>query len=119
MKPSKVIMLLVCLMMSEAVIADAFYYRNRTITGVGVYYTGDKSLLLFSISGPLDGKPSCAATNRMAISSSAPQYKEIVSLVMTAYATKDSKVDVYVTDSCKHWGNAQDILGVKMGDMVW
>jgi len=95
------------------------YYRDRTITGVGIYYAGDKSVLLIDIDGSKAGMPTCASTARLAINSSAPHYKEMVSIAMAANISGQNTVDVYVTGTCDYYGNAQDILGIKMGTMPW
>ncbi len=95
------------------------YYRNRTILGAGVYYVGSHSVLMFTVDGDKSNMVSCAGTKRFAINSSAPHYKELVSIVLTAYTSGQNNVDVYATESCTYIGNAQDILGVKMGEIVW
>ena len=95
------------------------YYRDRTITGVGIYYVGDESVLLIDISGAKTGIPACANSKRLAINSSAPHYKEMVSIAMAANVSGQKTVDIYVTDTCRYYGNAQDILGIKMGIMSW
>jgi hypothetical protein len=97
----------------------ANYFRDRTITGVGITYQGDKSVLMFTIDGSMEGQPTCATTNRLALDSSAPHYKEMVALVMAAYAKKDQKVDVYATTTCNYFNNAQDVLALKAGDMIF
>ncbi|KAF7786132.1 hypothetical protein PRUB_a0603 [Pseudoalteromonas rubra] len=38
---------------------------------------------------------------------------------MTAYATGEKSVDLAASETCNHWGNAQDLLGIKIGSMVW
>ena len=95
------------------------YFRERTITGVGVYTQGGVSILLFKISGDLTGIAPCAITGRFAINSSSPNYKEVVSVVLSAYHSKENKVDLNVSPSCNSFGNAQDVVGVKIGDMPW
>ena len=55
----------------------------------------------------------------LALDSSAPHYKDTVALVMAAYTTKVNTIDVYVTDSCNYFNNAQDINSVKAGSMPW
>jgi hypothetical protein len=55
----------------------------------------------------------------ISISSSSPHYKEMVSIAMAAYATKDSTVDITLRDSCNSFGNAQDMIGLKAGTMPW
>jgi len=101
----------------SALAAD--YYRDRVITGVGIYHQGGESVLLIDISGTKDALPTCASSGRLAISSSAPHYKETVALAMAAKISGDTAVAVYVTGTCNYFGNAQDILGVKMGDIAW
>ncbi|MBO2587801.1 hypothetical protein [Shewanella algae] len=110
--------LMVYLFCSNAFAAN-YYYRERTIIGAGIYYSGDKSILIIDIDGDKSGMSACASSRRFAISSTAPHYKEMVSIAMTAYASVQNSVDLYVTDTCNHWGNAQDLLGIKMGKMPW
>ena len=98
---------------------NSHYYRGRTIIGAGISFSGDKSILLIDIDGDTSGMPSCAVTGRFAISSSAPHYKEMVSIAMTAYASAQKSVDLYVSNTCNHFGNAQDLIGIKMGIMPW
>jgi hypothetical protein len=95
------------------------YFRGRTITGVGVYTQGSASILLFKISGDISGNAPCAVTGRFSINSTSPNYKEMVSLVLSAYHSKENNVDINVLPSCSAFGNAQDVLGVKIGDMPW
>ena len=114
----RVFVLVAILTISFEAFGDS-YYRNRTIVGAGIYYSGNISILLFGIDGDKSGMVPCASSGRFTINSNAPHYKEIVSLVLTAYASKQNTVDLYVTESCNYFGNAQDVLGVKMGDIPW
>ena len=100
-------------------VSAASYYRDRTITGVGIYYAGNESVLLIDIDGSKAGMPTCASSARLAINSTAPHYKEMVSLAMAANVSSQNTIDVYVTESCDYYSNAQDILGIKMGTMPW
>ncbi|MGF1863697.1 hypothetical protein L4D15_00260 [Enterovibrio norvegicus] len=115
----KIIAFLILVLFCSSLSAASSYYRSRTIVGAGIYFDGAKSILIIDINGAKPGLPSCATTNRLAISSTAPHYKEIVSIVMTAYTSNQNNVDIFVTDTCEHWGNSQDILGVKMGSIAW
>ena len=108
----------ILLLFSNVLIANT-YFRNTKILAAGIYYSGDRSILLINFEGHNTTMASCATTKRFAISSSAPHYKEMVSLVMTAYVSGQTSVDVYASDTCNHWGNAQDIRGIKMGPMPW
>lgn len=113
-------LMMVAVFFSSSVSAANSYYRERTITGISITYSGDKSVLMVSISGSLEGMPDCAkATNRLAIDSSNPHYKEIVSLATAAYVSKDKLTDFYVIDTCNFFGNAQDIYAIKMGTMAF
>ena len=80
---------------------------------------GGNSILFIDIDGDKSGMASCASTRRFAINSSAPHYKEMVSIAMTAYASAQKSVDLTVSDTCNHFGNAQDLIGIKMGIMPW
>lgn len=100
-------------------VSAAHYYRNVTITGTGIYGSGSNSILFVDFSGSKAGMAACATTQRLAISSTAPQYKEMVSIAFTAYVKQDNKVDILVNESCVHWGNAEDMLGIKIGTMPW
>ncbi|WP_325892217.1 hypothetical protein [Grimontia sp. NTOU-MAR1] len=100
-------------------VSAASYFRARTIIGAGIYYSENRSILMIDISGDKSGMPQCASTRRLAISSTAPHYKEMVTIAMTAYTSQQNNVDIYVSDTCNHWGNAQDILGIKMGTIPW
>jgi hypothetical protein len=95
------------------------YYRNVTITAAGIYGSGGKSILFVDFIGDKAGMTTCAITRRLAIDSGAPQFKEMVAIALMAYAKADTKVDILVNDSCNYWGNAEDIAGIKMGDMPW
>jgi len=95
------------------------YYRERTIIGAGISIVGGKSLLFIDIAGDKSGMPACAVTRRFAINSSAPHYKEMVSIAMTAYASDQKTVDLHVADTCNYYGNAQDLIGIKIGNMPW
>ena len=110
------------LLIAMCISSNAFsteYFRNRTIIGAGISQVADKSLLYFDI----DGAPQtleCAVTQRFAFSSDEPNYKEMVSIVMTAYALGQNTVEVYATDYCNsNAGNAQSVVGVKIGSMAW
>ncbi|ACA85765.1 hypothetical protein [Shewanella woodyi] len=101
---------------------DAFSstrFRNVTITGAGVFLSGGKGILLININGDKSSMEECATTKRFAIDSNVPNYQEMVSLAMTAYISGQTNVDLYVTESCNSWGNAQDLRGIKMGTMPW
>lgn len=93
------------------------YFRGRTITGVGVTSSNSVSVLFFSVSGDLAGMPSCAATKRFAINSNSPNYKEVVSLVLAAYHSQEKNIDIAANSSCNTWENAQDLIGIKSGNM--
>lgn len=93
------------------------YYRNRTIIGAAVYYYGSKSILFIDIDGDKSGMASCASSGRFAIDSTTPNFKEMVSIALTAYTSKEKSVDIYVNPTCNHWGNSQDITGIKIGTM--
>jgi hypothetical protein len=95
------------------------YYRNVTITAAGIYGSGGKSILFVDFIGDKAGMTTCAITRRLAIDSGAPQFKEMVAIALMAYAKADTKVDILVNDSCNYWGNAEDMIGMKMGDMPW
>lgn len=95
------------------------YFRGVTIKGVGVSVIGDKSLLFIDIAGDKSGMAECAVTGRFAINSSAPHYKEMVSIAMTAYASAQKTVDLHVSNTCNYFGNSQDLRGIKMGTMPW
>ncbi|NOU52328.1 hypothetical protein HG263_17515 [Pseudoalteromonas sp. JBTF-M23] len=112
----RMLIVILGLLMCKNVFA-ADYYRGRTIIGVGVYSTGSNSILLIDVDGDKSGLPACAATKRFAISSTAPHYKEVMSLAMTAYAKQDNTVDIRVLNSCGYFVNAADILGIKTGVM--
>lgn len=112
----KVTLLITSLLIANSVSA-AQYFRDRAIIGAGVYYSGSKSILFIDIDGEKTGMAACATTKRFAIDSTTPNFKEMVSIAMTAYATGDRTVDLVVNPSCKHWGNSQDLTGIKMGKM--
>ncbi|WFB46714.1 hypothetical protein [Vibrio coralliilyticus] len=95
------------------------YFRGRTIVGTGIYYSGAKSILFVDIDGDKSSMSSCATSGRFAIDSNTPNFKEMVSIAMTAYATKDKSVDLIVNTTCNHWSNSQDLLGIKIGVMPW
>ena len=114
----KLVLLLVGVLFFNSASA-AEYFRGRTITGVGVFYSGAKSILFITIDGDKSSMSPCANSKRFAIDSNTPNFKEMVSAAMTAYATKDKKVDLIVNKTCNHWGNSQDLLGIKIGDMHW
>ncbi|MBA6233641.1 MULTISPECIES: hypothetical protein [unclassified Colwellia] len=114
----EIIITIASLMIINSVSA-AEYFRERTIVGAGVYYSGTKSILFVDIDGDKSTMSSCATTKRFAIDSNTPNFKEMVSIVMTAYATGEESVDLIVNTTCNHWGNAQDLLGIKIGKMPW
>tara|TARA_R110002072_G_scaffold33030_7_gene100242 strand:+ start:715 stop:1065 length:351 start_codon:yes stop_codon:yes gene_type:complete len=114
----KLIVGLAVFLVSTAAMSDG-YYRARTIIGAGIFYKADESMLLIDFDGSKAGMPECANTGRLAITSSVPHYKELVSIAMTAYVSKESNVDIYVKETCDYSSNSQDILGIKMGSMVW
>lgn len=95
------------------------YFRSRTIIGAGIYSSGGKSILFVDIDGDKTAMSSCATTKRFSVSSTDPSYKELVSIALTAYASAQSSVDLVVSSTCNHWGNAQDLRGIKMGKMPW
>ena len=107
---------LLLLLLSGAANADQ-YYRARTITGVAVGVYAGQSILLFSVSGDTGGMTACAATKRFAISSNSPAYKDIVAIVLAAYHSKESNIDVNAIPTCSMFPNAQDVQGVKSGNM--
>ena len=98
---------------------SASYLRDRVITGVGITYEDGKSVLLLTVDGAKTNIPACAATGRFGINSSSPHYKEMVSLVLTAYASKQKTVDIAVVESCNYHHNSQDMVGIKMGSIPW
>lgn len=100
-------------------IQAAEYCRDRTIIGAGMFASAGKSILLIDISGDKSTMPACATTGRFAIDSSSPAFKDVVALVMTAYAKGDTNVDINATGSCISWANAQDFIGIKVGTMPW
>ncbi len=100
-------------------IVSAEYFIDRTIVGTGIYSSGEFRVLFVNVDGDIREMAPCATSERFAISSTAANYDEMVTLVMTAYAAKEKHVDLLVSDSCKHWGDAQDILGIKVGMIPW
>ncbi|MBL4829229.1 MAG: hypothetical protein JKY55_04970 [Aliivibrio sp.] len=98
---------------------SADYFIDRAIIGIGAYSSGDFSVLFINVDGDKRSMASCATTERFAISSTAANYKEMVTLAMTAYAAKDKHVELIVSDTCNHWGNSQDVLGIKVGEITW
>lgn len=94
-------------------------FRDVTITGVGVFLSGGKGILLINIDGDKSSMVECASTGRFAIDSSVPNYQEMVSMAMTAYVSGQTSISLHVTDTCSSWGNAQDVRGIKMGTMPW
>ncbi len=100
-------------------VSAAHYYRNVEITAVGIYGQNGKSILFINISGDKSGMPGCASTGRLAINSDAHQFKDLVSIALSAYALNDLQVDVYANGTCNYWSNSEDILGIKMGAMPW
>jgi hypothetical protein len=114
----KIIIMIASMLIIDSVYA-ADYFRERTIVGAGVYYSGSKSILFVDIDGDKSGMSSCATTKRFAIDSSTPNFKEMVSIAMTAYATGEKSVDLIVNTTCNHWGNSQDLLGIKIGKIPW
>ena len=113
----KYVLFLFFISVSGSSLSASSYYRARTIIGAGIYSNGGKSILFIDIDGDKSGMASCASTHRFAINSSAPHYKEMVSIAMTAYASGQKSVDLIVADTCNYWGNAQDLIGIKMGSM--
>ncbi|TQF67361.1 hypothetical protein [Pseudoalteromonas luteoviolacea] len=99
--------------------ASAQYFRDRTIVGAGVFYKGTNSILFVEIDGDKSAMTECATSKRFAIDSSMPNYKEIVSFVMAAYMKRENKVELLTDTKCTKWGNAQDILGIKVGNMAF
>lgn len=97
----------------------AQYFRDRTLTGVGIFETGGISVLLIDISGDKTQMAACATTGRFAIDSRSAAYKDIVALVMTAYARGEKQVEINARETCHSWGNAQDFFGIKFGSMPW
>ncbi|GLT19417.1 hypothetical protein GCM10007938_31990 [Vibrio zhanjiangensis] len=112
----KLLFILCGLVITTNVLAED-YYRNRTIVGAGIYYSGANSILFIDIDGDKSGMPACASTRRLAIDSTAPNFKEMVSFALTAYTSKQNSVDINVTPTCNYWSNSQDIKGIKMGVM--
>ena len=115
----KLIVALTFMMVVQVDVYAAHYYRNVTIKGAGIYSSGGKRILLIDITGNKSGMAGCATTKRLALSDNSPHYEEMVAIALAAYTSKDTQVDVYVTETCNHWGNAEDILGIKMGAMPW
>ncbi|KZN61379.1 hypothetical protein [Pseudoalteromonas luteoviolacea] len=114
----KVIVSIIFLLFVNSVFASD-YFRERTIIGAGVYASGDKSILFVHVNGDKSSMASCASSQRFAIDSTSPNFKEMVSIALTAYATKEKTVELVTTPTCKSWGNAQDLLGIKIGSMPW
>ena len=112
----KVTLLIISLLVANSVSATQ-YFRDRTIIGAGVYYSGSKSILFIDIDGDKTGMAACATTKRFAIDSTTPNFKEMVSIAMTAYATGENSVDLSVNPTCNHWSNSQDLRGIKIGKM--
>ncbi len=73
-KMNKIILIILTMSVLSSNAFAGSYYRDRTITGVGIYYVGDKSVLLIDIDGAKTGMPACASTGRLAINSSAPPF---------------------------------------------
>ena len=76
-----------------------------------------QSILFFSVSGDTSAMTGCAVTKRFAISSNSPAYKDIVAIVLAAYHSKESNIDVNTLPTCNMFPNAQDVQGVKSGNM--
>ncbi|CCN37647.1 conserved exported hypothetical protein [Vibrio nigripulchritudo SO65] len=112
----KVVFTLIGLLFINGV-AAAERFTNRTIVGAGVYYSGSKSILFIDINGDKSAMTGCATTKRFAIDSTTPNFKEMVTVAMTAYATGENSVDIIVKKSCTHWSNSQDLVGIKIGKM--
>ena len=119
MNISKTIFVGIILLCFAPKLFAAHYYRNVEITAAGIYGQNGKSILFINISGDKSGMPGCASTGRLAINSDAPQFKDLVSIALSAYALNDLQVDVHANDTCEYFGNAEDILGIKMGAMPW
>lgn len=116
---SKILSALVILLFCSNAFSANGFLRGRTITGVGIHYVGSNSLLLININGDKSSMIPCASTGRLAINSTSPHYKELVSLVFAAYLSGQNNVDIYVADTCNYFGNAQDIISIKVGDIPW
>lgn len=108
------------LLIGSSLFADT-YFRDRTITGAGVYYTAlGKSVLFITLDGDNSTMKDCGkTTNRFAINSSLPHFKEIVSLVLNAYVSKENKVDILAGEDCTYFPNAQDFTAIKVGNMMF
>jgi len=115
----KVIVIVMFLLVAAESLAGQSYFRGRTIVGAGVYAQGGKSILFVKVDGDLSGMENCANSLRFAVNDDLPHFKELVSVALTAYASGKNNVDVFVKGSCNYFGNAQDILGIKIGEMAW
>lgn len=51
---NKLIVAFSLIVLSAQALSENSYYRERTIIGVGSFYEGDKSVLMFDISGAKD-----------------------------------------------------------------
>jgi hypothetical protein len=118
MQMYKYLIAVVLFIASTSAYAD-HYYRNVTITAAGIYGSNGQSILFVDFNGDKTTMTACAATKRLAINSSAPHFKEMVAIAFTAYAKADNKVDILVNESCNYWSNAEDLAGIKMGNMPW
>jgi hypothetical protein len=98
----KLLAIFVLMLTMSDLVTAAEYYRGRTIVGAGIYASGEKSILFFKIDGSLAEMEECANTRRFSINSDAPHYQELVSVVMTAYASGQNNVDVYADESCDY-----------------
>ena len=68
------------------------------------YNDGNNSVFFFTVknAGYQAAFPECANTQRFAVNSTAPHYKELVAQILAAYSTKDPKLDVYFEDTCNY-----------------
>ncbi|WP_444996258.1 hypothetical protein [Aliikangiella sp. IMCC44359] len=115
----KLVLLLTVVFFSSSVLAETVYFRNRTIIGAGISVVNGKSYLFINIDGDKSGMVNCSTTHRFVINSDSPSYKELVSIAMTAYASKEKNVDIIGINTCNYFSNSQDLMGIKIGNMPW
>lgn len=115
----KILITLSILFIGSSLFADT-YFRNRTITGISIYYAENRSVLFLTIDGDVSAmNDKCVHANRFAIDSTMPHFKEIVSVALSAYVSKEKTVDIYARDNCIFWGDAQDLIAIKVGNMAF
>ena len=81
-------------------------WQSGKITGYVNFVSGGREIILIKLENNSAG--TCNTTGRYAIDDTSKQFKFFQSMVLSAYATKET-ININFNQSCNSWGNAWDI----------